>query len=139
MRHEGGCHCGNLRFALETVHVIAALPLRACQCSFCRHHGACSTSDPQGRAQLTVRDSAKLIRYCFGLKTADFLICAACGVYVGATCEAGGATFLILNANTFDQCGEFTQAQTPMNYEGEDAAARLARRAARWTPLVSSL
>jgi hypothetical protein len=137
MRHEGGCHCGNLRFALETAHAIAELPLRACQCSFCRRQGALSTSDPLGRVHLSVRDPALLIRYRFGLRTADFLVCAACGVYIGATIDDGGGAYAILNSNTFDQAGNFTQAPASMDYEGEDAAARRSRRRSRWTPLLS--
>ena len=135
MRHQDGCHCGTLRFALHTRHAIAELPLRACQCSFCRRHGALSTSDPQGRAELHVRDAALLTRYRFGLRTADFLVCARCGVYVGATIEDSGARYAILNANTFDEAAAFTQVATPMDYEGEDTASRRARRVARWTPL----
>ena len=29
MVHLGGCHCGNLRYALETKLALTALPLRA--------------------------------------------------------------------------------------------------------------
>jgi hypothetical protein len=139
MKHEGGCHCGNLRFALETQHAIAALPLRACQCSFCRHHGALSTSDPQGRAELAVREPGSLTRYRFGLKTADFLVCSRCGVYVGATIEEGGARYAILDSNAFDEAAKFTQVAAPMDYDGEDEAARRARRRSRWTPLATGL
>ena len=52
--------------------------------AFCRAHGARTTSDPNGAMRIRIRDSEKLQRYRFGLKTADFLICRACGVFVGA-------------------------------------------------------
>jgi hypothetical protein len=135
MLHRGGCHCGALRYRLETALPLAQLPLRACQCSFCRHHGALSTSDPQGRARLEFREPEQLIRYRFGLKTADFLICARCGVYVGATIEDDGRAWVILNANTLDDAAQLTQPATGMNYDGEDERQRTARRKARWTPL----
>ena len=137
MKHAGGCHCGALRYALDTALPIAKLPLRACQCTFCRHHGALSTSDPAGALRFDVRDASKVTRYRFGLKTADFLICAGCGVYVGATIEDEGRRWAIINANTLDDVAQLTQAPEPMNYDGEDEARRQSRRRARWTPLVS--
>jgi hypothetical protein len=137
--HAGGCHCGNVRFRLETTLALDALPLRACQCSFCRHHGALSTSDPQGRVTLEVRESAQLNRYRFGLKTADFMVCARCGVYVGATIAEDGRAWAIVNANTLDEVASLRQPVTPMDYEGEDVARRRARRQARWTPVYFSI
>lgn len=134
MIHAGGCHCGNLRYALETPLALAQLPLRACQCSFCRHHGARSTSDPAGRIRFEAQDPALVTRYRFGLRTADFLICAKCGIYVGATMPDGGAQFAIINANTLDDAARLTQAAAPMDYEGEDAASRGKRRRRRWSP-----
>ena len=113
---------------------LGQLPLRACQCSFCRRHGALSTSDPAGTLGFEVREPAQLTRYRFGLKTADFLICARCGIYVGATIEDGGSSWAIVNANTFDDVAQLTQPATPMSYDSEDAAQRMARRRERWTP-----
>lgn len=134
MIHRGGCHCGNLRYALETRLALEQLPLRACQCSFCRLHGARSTSDPAGRIRFEVRDAGKLTRYRFGLKTADFLICTGCGVYVGALMRESGLSWAIINANTLDDVGKLTQDAAKMDYDGEDAGRRLARRRQRWSP-----
>lgn len=134
MIHAGGCHCGNLRYALESALAIDALPLRACQCSFCRHHAARSTSDPAGRIRFEVRDAAKLTRYRFGLRTADFLICGTCGIYVGAVMNDGAARYAIVNANAFDEVARLTQDVQPMDYDGEDESRRLARRKQRWSP-----
>ena len=134
MTHRGGCHCGNLRYVLETTLAAEALPLRACQCTFCRLHGARSTSDPAGRIRFELRDPALLTRYRFGLRTADFLVCARCGVYVGALMQDGGAQYAIVNANTLDAVAKLTQDARPMDYDGEDEAQRLARRRQRWSP-----
>ena len=54
MRLEGGCHCGRLRVAFTTARAPTELPLRACQCTFCRRHGGLTTSDPEGEVVLTV-------------------------------------------------------------------------------------
>jgi len=132
--HGGGCHCGNLRYALETPLALNQLPLRACQCSFCRAHGARSTSDPKGRIRFEIRDAGQLTRYRFGLRTADFLVCTRCGVYVGAVMREGDAQWAIVNANTLDDVAKLTQDLVPMDYEGESEARRLARRKQRWSP-----
>ena len=134
MIHAGGCHCGNLRYALETQLALGALPLRACQCAFCRLHGARSTSDPAGRIVFELRDPALLTRYRFGLRTADFLVCAKCGVYVGAFMREAGGAWAIVNANTLDEVARLAQDAQPMDYGAEDAAQRLARRRRRWSP-----
>lgn len=134
MSHAGGCHCGNLRYELVTTLPLAELPLRACQCGFCKAHGARSTSDPAGRIRFSVKDATQLTRYRFGLRTADFLVCARCGVYVGALMREGEAAWAIVNANTLDAAAQLAQPAMPMDYGAEDAAQRLARRKQRWSP-----
>lgn len=132
--HGGGCHCGNLRYVFETRLALAELPLRTCQCAFCKAHGARSTSDPAGRIRFTVGEPAQLTRYRFGLRSADFLICARCGVYVGALMREDDAAWAIVNANTLEAAAQLTQAPTPMDYGAEDEPRRRARRRQRWSP-----
>src|SRR5439155_217050 len=67
------------------------LALRADTCSFCRRHGARTTSDPSGHVAITVHHPDQLLRYRFGLRTADFLVCTRCGIYVkGTVAQKGG-------------------------------------------------
>src|ERR1700749_854666 len=96
-RITGGCHCGNVAFVFAPSVPLEALGLRACQCSFCRAHGARTTSDPNGTFALTVRDDALLQRYRFGLSTADFLICRQCGAFIGALMDEGGKPYITVN------------------------------------------
>jgi len=132
----GGCHCGNLEFLLETPTRADELPLRACACTFCVKHGARATSDPQGRVTITIHDPGRVVHYRFGLRTADFLICGQCGIYVAAVMSEGSSAWATVNANTFDAVEDFARAATPFSYEGETAGERGARRRARWTPAV---
>jgi hypothetical protein len=132
---SGRCHCGNLAISLETAKQPGELPLRACGCSFCRKHGARTTSDPEGRARIIVNDPARLIRYRFAQATADFLVCGACGVYVAAVLSDPGAAFAVLNVNAFDERERFRGEAKPVDYEGEGVEARRARRRERWTPV----
>ena len=81
---RGQCHCGNIEVVLTTALSPEQLRLRACTCSFCRRHRARIISDPAGQLEIVVHSDRNLSRYRFGLKTADFLLCRECGVYVGA-------------------------------------------------------
>jgi hypothetical protein len=76
------------------------------------------------------------VPYRFGTRSADFLVCGGCGVYVGATMRETDGSWAIVNARTLDRdaAAELPPAQ-PMSYDGETPDARRARRRARWTPL----
>jgi hypothetical protein len=133
---RGGCHCGNLVVALHSPQPPEALPVRACQCSFCTRHGARTTSHAEGRAEIVVREPAELSRYRFGLGTAEFLICRRCGVYVAAVMTDAGGCYATINVLALAEHERFTQPIAPVRYDEEDAATRMARRRARWTPAV---
>ena len=111
-------------------------PAETDTCSFCRKHGARTTSDPGGRVVITVHHPEQLLRYRFGLRTADFLVCTRCGIYLAAVMNEGFASFATVNVNTLDAVDRLTQPATPVTYEGESAAERSARRKACWTPAV---
>jgi hypothetical protein len=133
---HGSCHCGQLKVSFETAKEPEELPVRVCGCSFCRRHGARSTSDPAGRIVATIGEPELTSRYRFGLKSADFLICARCGVYVGAFMDDAAGALAVLNLNALDDRARFVQPAQPMDYDGEALEDRRARRRARWTPAV---
>ncbi len=134
MRHAGRCHCGNLGIAFETARDPAQVPLRACQCTFCRRHGAVWTADPAGALEVRVSDPALLSRYRFGLGTSDFLVCRRCGVPVAAVARIDGADYGALNANALEDRDAFTQPPQPVDYDRETAEGRIDRRRRAWTP-----
>jgi len=131
----GRCHCGSLSFVFEATAPLEVLGLRADMCSFCRSHAARTTSDPHGTIAISVRDAAKLNRYRFGLKTADFLICRDCGIYIGTLMEDGGRMWFTVNANTFHEKPPLDFPAAPHDFDAEDVPARIARRKAKWTPI----
>ena len=53
---RGQCHCGAVNVAIDAA--AADLPLRACQCGFCRRHGAATTSRPDAKLTLSADDGA---------------------------------------------------------------------------------
>ena len=108
--------------------------MRACACSFCRRHGVRTVSDPAGRIEFVVHDPRHLSRYTFGLRTAEFLVCRNCGVYVGAITDDAGSAYAIVNINALQTPEVFAQAAVPVSYDRESEAERRARRRDRWTP-----
>jgi hypothetical protein len=131
MRIAGACHCGSLSFELETRVAEADIAPRACTCGFCTRHGARTWSDPAGSVAFRVRAGAPLVRYRFGARTADFLVCGRCGVYVGAVVADGDGLKATVNLRTTPLCERPAAA---VSYDGETPDERIARRRARWTP-----
>lgn len=112
--------------------------VRACQCSFCRAHGARTTSDPDGSVTFEVRDDAKLQRYRFGARSADFLVCWECGVYLAAICTHPNGQVATLNVNTISPKIDVMEA-SPVSYDSESFEQRMARRRLTWTPLTNRI
>src|SRR5262249_204806 len=135
MIFRGGCHCGALQFCFITAKPPRDWSVRACQCSFCRKVDALSTSDPGGSIEFIEQKSGALQRYRFATGTADFQICSICGVYVGAMIDTPEGRFGIINVRALAPMPEGLPAPQPMNYEGEDASSRTARRQQRWSPV----
>lgn len=132
---NGSCHCGAIGFTLRTRVEPANWSIRACQCSFCRAHDALSTSDPAGEISFATSNPDRLQKYRFGLRTADFLLCRECGVYIGAVIETDGRAFGIVNVHALDETPDDLAATAPISYDTEDAGGRVSRREERWTPV----
>lgn len=131
----GSCHCGALGFAFHTALPVGEWSVRACQCGFCRAHGAVTTSDPSGRLTFRVDRRESLQRYRFGLKTADFLLCSGCGVYVGAQIETPRGAFGIINTLAIAPHPTDLPGAKAADYDSEGSGERIRRREQRWTPL----
>ena len=71
-------------------------------------------------------------RYVFGTETASFLVCARCGVAPLVTSLIDGATYAVVNVNTFDSVDRSRIRPQPATFEGEEVQARLDRRRRNW-------
>ena len=131
----GRCHCGAIAFVYRTAAAPRDWSVRACQCSFCRAHGVVSTSDPAGSLELSA-NAGSLQRYRFGHRSADFLICRTCGIYVAAVMEADGRYYAVINVRTLDSAPWELPTPVALSFDGEQAAQRKARRLQRWTPVI---
>ena len=134
MLHAGGCHCGNIALQLRLSRPPEQMALRSCSCSFCRAHGTRTVSDREGFVEIEASDWSLVERYRFGSRTADYLLCGRCGVYVGAVCETGSGSRAVVNVNCLDDRAAFTQTPLAPDYDGETTDARMERRAMNWMP-----
>jgi hypothetical protein len=135
MDFEGSCHCGAIGYVMSTVLAPPSWSVRCCQCSFCRAHGARCTSDPAGSVRLRVQDERSLVRYRFGPRSADFLVCSTCGVYIGAVLTSAHGTFATVNVNALAADPKGMCPPVAVDYGSESIAARVERRERTWTPV----
>ena len=133
--YEGACHCGALEFTYESRLALKNWPVRACQCSFCRGHGALVTSDPEGTVHFRYVYPDRLRRYRFALRTSDFLICRECGIYVGAVMMTGAGAVAIVNLNALRERPRGLSPAKAVNYKNESLEQRRVRRRDIWTPV----
>jgi hypothetical protein len=92
MDHSGGCHCGNIHVRLRLAKPPQETPLRACGCSFCRAHMTRTVADGAGHFTFSADDWSLVELYRFGSRTADYMVCRRCGVYIAAICETAAGT-----------------------------------------------
>lgn len=134
--YHGSCHCGAIGFEYSTAVRPSEWDVRACQCSFCMAHGAACTTDPSGYVAFNLTEESELQRYRFGLRTADFLVCRNCGVYIGAVLDGAEGGFATVNTRSIASVQGSIPAPRPVEFDGEPANVRRTRRQAQWTPVV---
>jgi hypothetical protein len=129
---SGRCHCGNISFTLDWRPEPSEIPARACTCSFCAKHAGVWTSCPTGSLTASVKDPARVSRYEFGTKTAEFHVCTACGAVPMVTSRIDGRLYAVVNVNAFDNVEQALLRRAPATFVGEDEQARLSRRQRNW-------
>jgi hypothetical protein len=129
---QGKCHCGNIAFSLAWEPDPAEIPARACGCSFCTKHGGVWTSNPKGALEIMVKDPALVSRYAFGTRTAEFHICARCGIVPVVTSSIDGHLYAVVSVNAFEGVEPSLLRRAPANFDGEGTDSRLARRKRNW-------
>ena len=134
--YAGSCHCRNIAILLKSDSTPLELDLRTDACSFCVKHHALYVSDPSGEIHLRVHKTNLLERYRFATRTADFLICRVCGVFVAAYMPE--PPLAVVNVNVLDDRASFLDnALQITQLDEESVEQRFARRKAKWTPVLS--
>lgn len=135
-RLKGRCHCGNISFSLTWPGEPWQVPPRACGCSFCTRHGAAYVSHPEAALEVSIADPKITSRYRFGTGTAEFLICARCGVVGMALSEIDGRTYAVVNVHALEHPEGWEEAVASC-FDGETVSSRLERRRQNWIGHVS--
>ena len=129
---RGKCHCGNIAFSLTWDPDPTEIHVRACDCTFCTKHGGVWTSNPRGALTVKVQEPKLVSTYAFATRTADFHVCARCGIVPVVTSRIDGHLYAVVNVNAFDNVDPSLIRRAPMHFEGEETGSRLARRKRNW-------
>lgn len=129
---HGKCHCGNISFDLTWEPDPAEIATRACNCSFCVKHGGVWTSNPSGSLRIAVQDPALVSRYLFGTRTAEFHVCARCGIVPVVTSTIDGRVYAVVSVNAFEGVDPALLRRAAASFDGEGTDSRLARRRRNW-------
>jgi len=132
MNLNGSCHCKNIRYQLTLPKKLTEIPVRSCCCNFCKKHAAIYTSAANSRLLIEIKNSAQLLSYKFGTKTAEFCCCALCGNLCYVLSKIKGKNFAVINTNLLANKSEFRLINSTANFNGESLESRLARREQNW-------
>jgi uncharacterized protein (DUF924 family) len=93
MRHRGTCHCGRVRFEIES----ALERFFRCNCSYCARRGSVFTYVPAADFRL-LEGEAYLSRYAFSPFSTQHGFCKHCGVFTFSESTWGGGHRISVNA-----------------------------------------
>ncbi len=99
---RGSCHCGRVTVVLDTLLTHSTLQPRACDCDFCRKHGAAWISDSAGKLHIDATHADDVKSYRQGSETARFILCAHCGVLVATLLDIENERFGAINAGCLE-------------------------------------
>ncbi|RMC95176.1 aldehyde-activating protein [Aquitalea palustris] len=131
----GACHCGNIHIAIALTQSPDSYAPRACDCDFCRKHGASYLSDPHGSMQLEVHDADFMVKYRHGSQLADFLLCSRCGVLIGVLYQDGSRLYGTVNCAALQQTAALGAPRT-VSPKRLASSEKTARWSALWFPDV---
>jgi hypothetical protein len=79
-----------------------------------------------------VKDRSLVSKYAFGTRTAEFHICARCGIVPIVTSLIDDHLYAVVSVNAFDGIDQSLVRRAPASFDGEGTRARLARRKRNW-------
>ena len=125
--HDGGCHCGRVRFRLH-------LPLaRAtqCNCSICTRKGTLNHRVPADRFELLTGADALSI-YQFGTHTAKHYFCKTCGIHPFSNPRTAPDAYAV-NLRCLDEFPEIMAGLELTEFDGREwEKANAARQRTGW-------
>lgn len=121
-RYEGRCHCGAVRFAVETVLDRAI----RCNCSICRRKGMLYHRVPPER--FTLASGGETVRlYQFGDRVARHFFCPLCGIHTWSNPKAA-PDMVSVNVNCLEAPDAVLEAMEIVPFNGRDGWDEAARQ-----------
>jgi hypothetical protein len=96
--HQGGCHCGAVRYRVD---VDLSKPVTQCNCSICSRTGTLLSFVPASAFALE-QGEGSLTDYQFGKKHIHHLFCKVCGVRSFARGEGPKGPMVAINTRCLD-------------------------------------
>jgi len=113
-KHSGGCHCGHVRYQVET----DLGQVMSCNCSICQKRGALLTFVPAAQFTL-ISGEDNLTDYQFNKKIVHHLFCRTCGVASFARGRGpDGSEMVAINVRCLD--GIDPNALSLMPFDGKN-------------------
>ena len=109
---SGGCHCDNIRVDIGLTAAPGNYRPRACDCDFCRKHGAAWLSDAKGSLRIHINDPRERGSYRQGSEQAELLLCRKCGVLVGVMHQIEQRMYAAINVRVVHDAVQFGAEQT---------------------------
>jgi hypothetical protein len=128
---SGGCYCGNILLELHLTNEPGSYHPRACDCGFCRKHGAAYISDAQGSLRIRINDQRRSGTYRQGSELAEMLLCTHCGVLIGALYRTEGRAYASVNVKVIEAAESFGVEQ-PVSPKKLSPEAKVARWKELW-------
>ena len=97
--HQGGCHCGAVRYRVE---IDLAKPVLQCNCSICSRAGTLLSFVPAAAFTLE-RGEESLTDYQFGRKHIHHVFCKVCGVRSFARGAGPSGPMVAINTRCLDE------------------------------------
>ena len=115
-RYTGSCHCGGVRFAIETEQSLG--PYFKCNCSLCCRKSSVMGAAP--RTALRVTAGADLIStYTWNTREAQHYFCKICGIYTHHVMR-GETQTVGLNMACIDGFDIFALSEVPVGNGKDD-------------------
>jgi len=118
---QGGCHCGVVRFEVETPAIIE---VEDCNCSMCARTGFLHIIVPKARFRL-LQGQDRLTNYTFNTGVAQHMFCSVCGVKAFYVPRSNPDGFSV-NLRCLDNPRDFEEVRI-VNFDGRgdwDAQAK---------------
>ncbi len=114
--HQGGCHCGLVRYEVD---LDLSQPAIECNCSYCSKKGTILSFTARDNFKI-LQGEDKLKTYHFNKNVIDHPFCTNCGVQCfGFATNQDGTPGVAINVRTID--GVDLDAITRMPYDGKNA------------------